>query len=99
MDISKLHNLDLEANQLTKLCVDLINVKRVSLKDILYSTKMDQIVQKVVVLEMFSMMDGFYGFYLSRLQKRKIIIIDSKIIVQTGVASTKSTAGSTGLTE
>ena len=39
MDISKLHNLDLEATQLTKLCMDLINVKRVSLKDILYSIK------------------------------------------------------------
>ena len=79
--------------------MDLTNINRVSLKDNYILPKMGKIMQKVVVLEMISMMDGFYGFYLSRLKKRKIIIIDSRITTQTGVASTKSTAGSTGLTE
>ena len=69
MDISKLHNLDQEANQLIRLCVDLTNINRVSLEDNYILPKMGKIMQKVVVLEMISMMDWFYGFYLSRLKK------------------------------
>ena len=44
------------------LCVDFINLNRVSLKDNYPLPKMDHILQKVVGVERISTMDGFSGY-------------------------------------
>jgi hypothetical protein len=45
-----------------RLCVDFINLNRVSLKDNYPLPKMDHILQKVVGSQKMSMLDGFYGY-------------------------------------
>ena len=45
-----------------RLCVDFINLNKVSLKDNYPLPKMDQILQKLVGLERISTMDGFSGY-------------------------------------
>ena len=45
-----------------RLCVDFKNLNKVSLKDNYPFPKMDQILQRVVGLEIISIMDGFSGY-------------------------------------